>query len=703
MPWWKLGSVADIRRSSRLKPEFVLLTVIASVIATLGLITDSAAVIIGAMLIAPMLTPIMGIALGALGGRSRLLLRAAVTLSAGVAITLGTSFAVTWLALLLPFDVLATIPLEVTSRTHPGPFDLAIALAGGAAAAYALVRMTGAAALFGVAIATALVPPLCTVGIGLALGDAGISTAAAILFTTNGVAITASATIVFTTLRLRPRRSRSGHSGLALAGALVVALGFVLVPSAISLAQQSRAAANQAQFADTVSQTVVDVLAERLPGCRVTDVERSQQDAVLELRVTAEIASPPSPANVATIQTDIATRLQRTVHVVIVGLPVVEIDAVASAAPSALPAPSATASVAPSPTPAPTPTPTPAPTMHPPGAVDGTAWFGSLAPRAVAAIDAQNLVLVGATPDGTAGIAATSDDGGRRWRVVRLAVGPLGGVMAADTEAWAIVPCPAGADPSCRAGFMTNSDGGTTWTMTSVPDVAGASLLDGLNGWALSLAAGSGGTALLQTADGGVTWSQGPVSCPADAPVAVGVSATSASDGWLGCGGDSAHPNAKALLSTKDGGVTWTAVALTAGAQATAGPTGAGQLPTDGGLIGIAAGPNGSGWLWTDAALYRTTDGGRRWAAITPTHAGPGTLTIESASLVDGRTGFVLVEDPAAGSVELLGTSDSGTSWTSLGDWASGSSAPPVTGPSASPSAVNGPSPAPSGAASNAP
>ena len=391
--------MADLRRSTRLSREFLLLTVLASTIATLGLITDSAAVIIGAMLIAPLLSPIMAIALGALGGRSHLLLRASITLGAGVALSLAVSFAVAWLALRMPFNVLATIPLEVTSRTHPGPFDLAIALAGGAAASYALVRMKGAAALFGVAIATALVPPLCTVGIGLALGDAGIWMSSGTLFATNTVAIIASATIVFTQLRLRPRRSRAGHSGLALTGGLVVALGFVLVPSAVSLAQQSEAAATSAQFADSVSRTVADVLAARLPGSQLVDVQRTVVGSVLELRVTAEVAEAPSTAQVADIQADVATRLKRTVHLVVVGLPVVEIDAVSTAAPSAIPEPTATPEPTPTPTPEPTPTPTPAPTMHPPGPVDSTAWFTPYVPQAVAAIDAGRLLLVGGTAE----------------------------------------------------------------------------------------------------------------------------------------------------------------------------------------------------------------------------------------------------------------------------------------------------------------
>ena len=360
IPWWRLRSIGDLRRSSRLTPGFAFLSVLSSSIATFGLITDSAAVIIGAMLIAPFLSPIMAIALAFLGGRWRLLERAAVTLAVGVGLALGVSLGLTWLALQLPFDVLTTIPGELASRTHPSPFDLAIALAGGAAAAYALVRLEGAAALFGVAIATALMPPLCTVGIGLALGDPGVWQAAGILFVTNLVAIGASSTVVFTALRLRPRRSRAGHSGLFLAIGLVIALCFVLVPTAVGVAQQNSAQARSLQFADTVSATVADVLAKRLPDSTLVSVERSRQGSALELRVTAQIVSVPSLAEIDTVQADVTGQLGETVHLVFVGVPVILLDP-ASPPPSPTPAPTPT----PTPTPTAAPTPTPAPTPRP--------------------------------------------------------------------------------------------------------------------------------------------------------------------------------------------------------------------------------------------------------------------------------------------------------------------------------------------------
>ena len=367
--WWHLRSVAEVRRATRLTPGFLLLTALSGAIATFGLITDSAAVIIGAMLIAPFLSPIMGIALAVLGGRRLLLVRAGLTLAIGIATALLLSVGLTWLAIQLPFGALTTVPNEVASRTHPSPFDLAIALAGGAAAAYALVRLEGAAALFGVAIATALMPPLCTIGIGLALGDSGIWTSAATLFATNVVAIVASATIVFAGLRLRPHRSRGRHYGILLVTGLAASLAFVLVPSAVGLAQQRESSNRSLQFADSLSSTVVDVLAARLPSSRLVSVERHLTGATLELRVTADVAAVPSIASAAQIEADIAERLGRNVRLVFVAVPVVELDpqATPSPAPSAEPssAPTDTPSPVPTPTPSPSPSPTPVPTPTP--------------------------------------------------------------------------------------------------------------------------------------------------------------------------------------------------------------------------------------------------------------------------------------------------------------------------------------------------
>ena len=178
-----------LRDSSSPDFGFFLLVVMSCVIATLGLLVDSAAIIIGAMLVAPLMSPIIGMGLSSITGNSRLLRDAASALLRGALLAVLISFLITFANRYLPFIVLQSLPQEVLSRTNPGPIDLGVALAGGLAAAFALAMPNISAALPGVAIATALMPPLCTVGIGLAMGRMDVAGGATLLFTTNSVTI----------------------------------------------------------------------------------------------------------------------------------------------------------------------------------------------------------------------------------------------------------------------------------------------------------------------------------------------------------------------------------------------------------------------------------------------------------------------------------------------------------------------------------
>jgi len=162
--------IAEITPLSSPGFDFFLLVVLSCSIATLGLITDSPAVIIGAMLVAPLMSPIIGIGLASIVGDSHLLKNAVSALLRGAGLAVLLSAVVTLFNSYLPIISFQTLPQEVLSRTHPTPIDLVIAFSGGIAAAYAMTQPNLSAALPGVAIATALMPPVCTVGIGLALG-----------------------------------------------------------------------------------------------------------------------------------------------------------------------------------------------------------------------------------------------------------------------------------------------------------------------------------------------------------------------------------------------------------------------------------------------------------------------------------------------------------------------------------------------------
>ena len=120
--------------------DYFLMVLLSCSIASFGLVTNSTAVIIGAMLIAPLMSPILGLSLASVAGESNMFRRALVALIEGALLAVALSAIIGWVSHELPFGALLELPSEVLSRTRPTPFDLGIALAGGAAAAYALAQ-----------------------------------------------------------------------------------------------------------------------------------------------------------------------------------------------------------------------------------------------------------------------------------------------------------------------------------------------------------------------------------------------------------------------------------------------------------------------------------------------------------------------------------------------------------------------------------
>lgn len=162
-------------------------------IATLGLVENSPAVIIGAMLISPLMDPIMATGLALAVGDLYLAIRALLNLLASVLASVAFSAYLVWL---LPFHSATT---EILARTNPNLLDLGIALLSGLAGSVVVSRGdNSSAAIPGVAIAVALMPPLCTAGFGVGSGlNSEIMTGSALLFLTNLVAIVAAAFVVF--------------------------------------------------------------------------------------------------------------------------------------------------------------------------------------------------------------------------------------------------------------------------------------------------------------------------------------------------------------------------------------------------------------------------------------------------------------------------------------------------------------------------
>lgn len=187
-----------IEAGGKISTDFVVMLMLSATIAALGLVQSSAAVVIGAMLVAPLMTPLVAMGMALVQANVHLFHRALRAMVAGVFGGLVVSFMV---GALSPWDDLSA---EVVARGSPNLFDLGVALLSGVAAAYALARPGLAGTLVGVAIAVALVPPLAAVGISLSHHEYAIALGAAVLFTTNFLAITFGAALVFQFFGLGP-------------------------------------------------------------------------------------------------------------------------------------------------------------------------------------------------------------------------------------------------------------------------------------------------------------------------------------------------------------------------------------------------------------------------------------------------------------------------------------------------------------------
>lgn len=167
--------------------QFTVLLFLSTVIATYGVMGDSTATVIGAMIIAPLMRPIMATAAAIVTGRFDRAIRSSLIVAAGVAGVIG----VAWLLSLVNFTTVVSFTQnsQITGRISPRLIDLFAALASGAAGAFAMSREDVADSLPGVAISISLVPPLCVVGVGLSYGEWLAAWGALLLFVTNFLSI----------------------------------------------------------------------------------------------------------------------------------------------------------------------------------------------------------------------------------------------------------------------------------------------------------------------------------------------------------------------------------------------------------------------------------------------------------------------------------------------------------------------------------
>ncbi len=257
--WMMLQDVGDARRdeiddglyfeqpdrTNKLVAWWVML-LLSVAIATFGILQDSTAVVIGAMLIAPLMTPIIGTAAGAVNGWPMRVTSSLGMVAAGVGASIGLAFIIgAWAPQLIP---LATNS-QVTSRVNPNIIDMGIALAAGAAGAFASVNKRVSASIAGVAIAVALVPPLGVVGLTLHAGMLSDAFGALMLFMTNLVSIILAAMVVFALTGFAPvsKMRENANQIKRVAIAVGIAALVIATPLAFTVSSIIQTAAHQTE------------------------------------------------------------------------------------------------------------------------------------------------------------------------------------------------------------------------------------------------------------------------------------------------------------------------------------------------------------------------------------------------------------------------------------------------------------------------
>ncbi len=284
--------------------QFWMLLVLASIIAAGGVVSDSTPAVIGAMIVAPLATPIYGVALATVTGSRRNQLASLLLLVEGIAVNVLIGF-------LVGMFSIARMPLDanpqITGRTAPTLLDLGIAVTVGVAGSFALVRRDVSNILAGVAIAISLVPVLAVVGITLGSGRLDLAWGAFVLFLVNAAAIIVAGVVVFGAAgyaRLAVERGRHpGRRAKVLIALFVLAL---IIPLGVASLRTLRYEQWIGSTDSAARQWV------RGTGWRVEDVSQVAGDIVIKT------IGPGSPPPIGSLRSAVRAHVPRTITVNIV-------------------------------------------------------------------------------------------------------------------------------------------------------------------------------------------------------------------------------------------------------------------------------------------------------------------------------------------------------------------------------------------------
>jgi uncharacterized hydrophobic protein (TIGR00271 family) len=372
VPALSLQDQADVQRilqkGAQPSTDFFVTLSLAAALASLGLLMDNAAIIIGAMIVAPLMTAILSMGMSIILGDTRFFWRATATTLRGIllAIVMG---------MIIGFVIPGAEPSSIMlSLSHPSIYDLAVALVAGLAAAYAISRKEVSAALAGVAVATSLTPPLANMGLGIALRNWSIAWGSSLIFLGNLVSIVATSGFIFLWLGFRPhmdmydsvdRTVQVLRRGMF---TFVLLLVLIAIPMSVYTARSLR----DLRFSRNVA-SAINVEVARIPDAEVMDWEQTMVNSTLQIDLTIRVVGPLRSEEARSLQERIAERLNMPVALSLSMVPAEKLMAYIPPTPTltptatftGIPTATPTSTATPTPTPTSTPTQTPTPTHTP--------------------------------------------------------------------------------------------------------------------------------------------------------------------------------------------------------------------------------------------------------------------------------------------------------------------------------------------------
>ena len=284
----RIGLYETLQSGSVWNFDFMTLISLSTGIAALGLLQDSAAVVIGAMLVAPLMTPILGAGLALVQGNFPLLRTAAQAICLGYLMALLIGFL---MGQLFPIPELTP---QLLARGGPTLLDMGVAFLSGIAAAFCLGRPGLLAALPGVAIAAALVPPIATTGTCLALDESSIARGAALLFGTNVVAIILGAALSLYASGVRGKRGASSKQRWVMYAFVFLILGAAALVVPLRSGWLSLLSGGAPVELPASLETSLDQRLATVPGARLvsTTSRLAGTDSIVEIEIEAPRSVP---------------------------------------------------------------------------------------------------------------------------------------------------------------------------------------------------------------------------------------------------------------------------------------------------------------------------------------------------------------------------------------------------------------------------